>query len=87
MVELIKQQNARAEVCLDYLYYFKEKALNLWKFSEDFFLNDPELRSDIPTEYLSHKEKYEEAIRRACIIFRKVQELQEQGKGGVQNFR
>ncbi|CAH0562111.1 unnamed protein product [Brassicogethes aeneus] len=54
---------------------------------EHFFLDDPELRSKIPLEYLSHKEKYEEAVRKSCILFRKVQELQEAGKGGIENFR
>ncbi|CAH0562110.1 unnamed protein product [Brassicogethes aeneus] len=54
---------------------------------EHFFLDDPELRSKIPSEYLSHKEKYEEAIRKSCILFRKVQELQEAGKGGMDNYR
>jgi hypothetical protein len=56
-------------------------------FSESFFLEDPELQSKVPLEYLSHKEKYEEAVRKACIIFRKVQELQSQGRGGMDNFR
>lgn len=54
---------------------------------EKFFLDDPDLKSDIPSEYLSHKEKYEESVRKACIVFRKVQELQNQGKGGMENFR
>jgi acyl-CoA oxidase len=54
---------------------------------ESFFLEDPELQSKVPLEYLSHKEKYEEAVRKACIIFRKVQELQSQGRGGMDNFR
>ncbi|XP_044256836.1 probable peroxisomal acyl-coenzyme A oxidase 1 [Tribolium madens] len=54
---------------------------------EKFFLEDPELQSKVPLEYLSHKEKYEDAVRKACIIFRKVQELQNEGKGGMDNFR
>jgi hypothetical protein len=56
-------------------------------FQNHFFLEDPELQSKVPLEYLSHKEKYEEAVRKACIIFRKVQELQSQGRGGMDNFR
>lgn len=58
-----------------------------YSFAEKFFLEDPRLKSPVPTEYLSHKEKYEEAVRKACILFKKVQELQEQGKGGMDNFR
>ncbi|CAG9855181.1 unnamed protein product [Phyllotreta striolata] len=54
---------------------------------ENFFLEDPELRSNVPPEYLGHKEKYEEAVRKACIVFKKVQELQNAGKGGMENFR
>lgn len=54
---------------------------------EQFFLNDPELNYKVPPEYLSHKEKYEEAVRKTCLIFKKVQELQEQGKAGMDNFR
>ncbi|XP_050313924.1 probable peroxisomal acyl-coenzyme A oxidase 1 [Anthonomus grandis grandis] len=54
---------------------------------EKFFLEDPELKSKIPLEYLSHKEKYEEAVRKACLVFKKVQQLQNEGKGGMDNFR
>ncbi|KAL3289791.1 hypothetical protein HHI36_023183 [Cryptolaemus montrouzieri] len=54
---------------------------------EKFFLEDPELKSKVPMEYLSHKEKYEENVRKACVIFRKVQELQNEGKAGMENYR
>ncbi|XP_044765902.1 probable peroxisomal acyl-coenzyme A oxidase 1 [Coccinella septempunctata] len=54
---------------------------------EQFFLEDPELKSKVPMEYLSHKEKYEENVRKACVIFRKVQELQNAGKAGMENYR
>lgn len=57
------------------------------KSREQFFLNDPELQSKVPMEYLSYKEKYEECVRKACVVFRKVQELQNQGKAGVENYR
>ncbi|CAH1980508.1 unnamed protein product [Acanthoscelides obtectus] len=57
------------------------------KSREDFFLSDPELKSKVPLEYLSHKEKYEEAVRKACLLFRKVIQLQNEGKGGMDNFR
>lgn len=57
------------------------------KSRESFFLDDPELKYQTPPDYLSHKEKYEEAIKKSCVIFRKVRELQAQGKGSVDSFR
>ncbi|XP_076261725.1 acyl-CoA oxidase 1 [Rhynchophorus ferrugineus] len=57
------------------------------KIREKYFLEDPELQSKVPMEYLSHKEKYEEAVRKACLVFKKVQQLQNEGKGGMDNFR
>lgn len=50
--------------------------------SEEFFLNDPELKSKVPSEYLSHKEKYQEAVRKSCILFKKISELQNSGNTG-----
>nr|XP_018909347.1 PREDICTED: probable peroxisomal acyl-coenzyme A oxidase 1 [Bemisia tabaci] len=41
---------------------------------EKFFLDDPELQEKIPSEYLSHKEKYQEALRRSCLLFKKIKE-------------
>lgn len=55
-------------------------------FLEDFFLNDPELQDETPPAYLSHKELYEYAIRKSTIIFRKIKQLQEEGKDGVDNY-
>lgn len=55
-------------------------------FVEDFFLNDPELQDETPPSYLSHKELYEYAIRKSTIIFRKIKQLQEEGKDGVDNY-
>ncbi|KAJ8983313.1 hypothetical protein NQ317_010851 [Molorchus minor] len=57
------------------------------KSRESFFLDDADLKTEVPIEYLSHKEKYEEAVRKACIVFRKVQQLQNEGKAGVDNYR
>ncbi|XP_055310444.1 probable peroxisomal acyl-coenzyme A oxidase 1 [Sitodiplosis mosellana] len=53
---------------------------------EDFFLNDPELQDETPPSYLSHKELYEYAIRKSTIVFRKIKQLQEEGKDGVDNY-
>lgn len=57
--------------------------------AENYFLSDPEFNSKVPSEYLSHKEKYEEAIRNTCILLRKMQHLQNEGKldMGQQTFR
>ncbi|KAL0267839.1 UNVERIFIED_CONTAM: hypothetical protein PYX00_009994 [Menopon gallinae] len=49
---------------------------------EDWFLQDPELRDRIPSEFLSHKEKYEEAVRKCCIVFNKIEEA----GGGFDSF-
>lgn len=51
--------------------------------TENFFLSDPELDDKVPTSYLSHKEKYENAVRKAILVVKKIKELQENGKGGV----
>lgn len=54
---------------------------------ENYFLSDPQFKSEVPLEYLSHKEKYEEAVRKACILFKKMQQIQNEGKGGMDNYR
>lgn len=60
--------------------------ISLYFSTEDFFLNDPELQDKVPTAYLSHKELYEDAIRKSTIIFKKVRQLQMEGKDGVDNY-
>lgn len=37
----------------------------------------------MPISYLSHKEKYEEAIRKATLVFKKIRDLQAEGRDGV----
>lgn len=54
--------------------------------AEKLFLEDPELQDDIPTSYLSHKELYEHSVAKACKVFMKIRTLQDEGKGGVDNF-
>jgi acyl-CoA oxidase len=49
-------------------------------------LSDPELRDTIPQDYLSHKEKYEQAVKKACTLFRKVTQLRDKG-GDLEIFR
>lgn len=53
---------------------------------EILFLEDPDLQDDIPTSYLSHKEIYEHGVAKACKVFKKIRVLQDEGKGGVDNF-
>lgn len=49
-------------------------------------MDDPELQDDIPTSYLSHKELYEQSVAKSCKVFKKIRALQDEGKGGVENF-
>ncbi|XP_008552006.1 probable peroxisomal acyl-coenzyme A oxidase 1 [Microplitis demolitor] len=53
---------------------------------EEYFLSDPELKDKIPNSYCSHKELYEDAIRKGCILLRKIKYLQEQGKGEIEMY-
>lgn len=53
---------------------------------ENFFLNDPEINYDLDTSYMSHKEKYEEAIRRSTIMVKKIKQLQTEGRLGKDMF-
>lgn len=36
---------------------------------EDLVCNEPTLKDPVPEEYMSHKERYENAIRKGCILF------------------
>ncbi|PSN37344.1 putative peroxisomal acyl-coenzyme A oxidase 1 [Blattella germanica] len=53
---------------------------------EEYFLSDPELKDTIPQDFLSHKEKYEQAVRKACHLFKKVTQLRDKG-GDLEVFR
>ncbi|XP_017889643.1 probable peroxisomal acyl-coenzyme A oxidase 1 [Ceratina calcarata] len=50
---------------------------------EEYFLSDPELHDVVPDKFKSHKEIYEEAVRKSCLVLQKVRLLQESGKGGM----
>jgi len=45
-------------------------------------LADSSLKDDIPMEYLSHKERYEHAVRKSCILFKKINEWQQNDDSG-----
>jgi acyl-CoA oxidase len=53
---------------------------------ENYFLTDPELKLDVDMSYLSHKEKYEEAIRRTAVVLKKIKQMQSEGLGGKDLF-
>ena len=57
------------------VFQFSSQIYINFYFSEDWFLKDPRFQEVIPSEYLSHKEKYEEAVRKACLIFKKLEEM------------
>jgi len=50
---------------------------------ETLFFDDPALKDDIPISYMSHKELYENGVRKACIIGEKIRELRNNGEDSV----
>lgn len=58
----------------------------MFLFLERFFIKDTALESSTPMAALSHKEKYEDSIRRAVIAFNKVKELQSKGNDGIESY-
>ncbi|XP_076759587.1 acyl-coenzyme A oxidase 1 [Xylocopa sonorina] len=50
---------------------------------EQHFLGDPEFQDKIPDSYKSHKEIYENAVRKSCKILQKVRGLQQSGMEGT----
>lgn len=41
---------------------------------------------EVPSDYLSHKEKYELAIKKACMLFKMMRRLQEEDNAGMENY-
>jgi len=56
------------------------------RFIESYFLNDPELQDKVPTSYLSHKEVYEDSIRKSTIVLKKLKTLQDEGNCGPELY-
>jgi len=56
-------------------------------FAEKMFLEDPALNDDLPISYLSHKELYENSVRKACLIGEKIRELRAAGEDGVDTYK
>lgn len=50
--------------------------------TENLFLNDPDLGIGVDQSYLSHKEKYEDAVKKSTILLKKLQNLQSEGLAG-----
>ncbi|KPJ09436.1 putative peroxisomal acyl-coenzyme A oxidase 1 [Papilio machaon] len=42
---------------------------------------------EVPSDYLSHKEKYELAVKKACMLFKMMRRLQEEDNAGMENYR
>jgi hypothetical protein len=55
--------------------------------SEEIIISKREFEEGIPEEYMSHKEKYEESIRRSVIIFDHVRRMQDEGRTKITDFR
>lgn len=60
-------------------YHGGAQQLHEKRFLENYILSDPDLKSDIDSSYLSHKEKYEEAIRRVVVILKRIEKLKSEG--------
>lgn len=38
-------------------------------FLEEYVLSIKELKDEVPEEYLGHKERYENSVRKGCILY------------------
>ncbi|KAG5668402.1 hypothetical protein PVAND_016342 [Polypedilum vanderplanki] len=70
----------------NWFYGGSEKVLEKRKI-ENYFLSDKSLNLETDTSYLSYKEKYEEAIRRSCIVYPKMLKLHQELGGTEEDFR
>lgn len=53
--------------------------LSILSLTENYFLSDPDLQSDVEPSFLSHKEKYEEAVRKLVVVLKRVEKLKSEG--------
>lgn len=53
---------------------------------EKYFLSDKSLNLELDTSYLGYKEKYEEAVRRSCIVYTKMFKLHQEMGGTEEDF-
>ncbi|XP_047519876.1 probable peroxisomal acyl-coenzyme A oxidase 1 [Pieris napi] len=57
------------------------------KLREDTVLKQLYNTTDVPAIYLSHKEKYEAAVKKACAMFQMIRKLQEEENAGMENYQ
>jgi hypothetical protein len=60
--------------------------LKCFSLLENYFLSDKSLNMELDTSYLGYKEKYEEAVRRACIVYKKLHQLHDEMGGTEEDF-
>ncbi|XP_050343192.1 probable peroxisomal acyl-coenzyme A oxidase 1 [Nymphalis io] len=53
---------------------------------EEMALKENIHNDDVPSVYLSHKEKYELAVKKACLLFKMIRKLQEEENAGMENY-
>ncbi|XP_061392969.1 probable peroxisomal acyl-coenzyme A oxidase 1 [Musca vetustissima] len=86
--DLQKERNTATFVPKEFTVWWKggqkkyEQLLQL----EDIFLNDPELKDDLPISYMSHKELYEHAVRKSVRIAEKIREIRDSGEDNVEVY-
>lgn len=78
--EKVKQKRFYGEIREKFLFCFQMKISIVS--AENYLASDPELQNLAEMSYMSHKEKYEEALRRTAIVLRKIKKLQSEGRGG-----
>ncbi|KAJ2940650.1 hypothetical protein O0L34_g14757 [Tuta absoluta] len=54
---------------------------------EKILMSQKEFFEGTPEEYLGHKEKYENAVKKSVLVFGMVRKLQEEGKMALTNYR
>ncbi|XP_049873454.1 probable peroxisomal acyl-coenzyme A oxidase 1 [Pectinophora gossypiella] len=54
---------------------------------EELVLKEGIHHDDVPMQYLSHKEKYERAIKKSCYLFKLIRRLQEEDNASMENYR
>ncbi|XP_028165831.1 probable peroxisomal acyl-coenzyme A oxidase 1 isoform X2 [Ostrinia furnacalis] len=53
---------------------------------EDMVLKEGIHEEEVPAEYLSHKESYQLAVKKACLLFKMIRRLQEEENTGMENY-
>ncbi|XP_070507364.1 acyl-coenzyme A oxidase 1-like [Chironomus tepperi] len=56
------------------------------RYIENYFLSDKDLNLELDTSYLSYKDKYEEAVRRSVVVYKKLYKLHAEMGGNQEDF-